>query len=108
MAVQPLLFFNTPGLWQNFANISPKKGDIAKLPKKVREDIAKATSAWKGLQVTIQLMIQNQASHHCHPPKVFGDVSMDPMLNDEEQRSLALMRRMTGVSSSHPSHKNHP
>ncbi|KIK14079.1 hypothetical protein PISMIDRAFT_117675 [Pisolithus microcarpus 441] len=29
-------------------------------------------------------------------------------LNDEEWRSLALMRRMTGVSSSHPSHKNHP
>ncbi|KAI6029227.1 hypothetical protein BKA83DRAFT_4122838 [Pisolithus microcarpus] len=27
----PLLFFDTPGLQQNFANISPKKGDVAKI-----------------------------------------------------------------------------
>ena len=29
-------------------------------PKKVGEDIAKATSAWKGLRVTVQLTIQNR------------------------------------------------
>ena len=32
----------------------------AKSPKKVGEDIAKATSAWKGLRVTVQLTIQNR------------------------------------------------
>lgn len=29
-------------------------------PKKVGEDIAKATSDWKGLRVTVQLTIQNR------------------------------------------------
>jgi len=29
-------------------------------PKKVGEDIAKATAAWKGLRVTVQLTIQNR------------------------------------------------
>jgi len=29
-------------------------------PKKVGEDIAKATTAWKGLRVTVQLTIQNR------------------------------------------------
>jgi len=29
-------------------------------PKKVGEDIAKATSQWKGLRVTVQLTIQNR------------------------------------------------
>lgn len=29
-------------------------------PKKVGEDIAKATGAWKGLRVTVQLTIQNR------------------------------------------------
>jgi len=36
---------------------SPRRGQS---PKKVGEDIAKATSAWKGLRVTVQLTIQNR------------------------------------------------
>lgn len=33
---------------------------VPQSPKKVGEDIAKATSAWKGLRVTVQLTIQNR------------------------------------------------
>ncbi|KAI6018271.1 hypothetical protein BKA83DRAFT_4496658 [Pisolithus microcarpus] len=67
-----------------------------------------STSTYLALENASQLAYNRvcQAAQ-CHTPK-FGDVSMDPMLNDEEQRSLALMCRMTGMSSSHPSHKNHP
>ena len=33
---------------------------VIQSPKKVGEDIAKATTAWKGLRVTVQLTIQNR------------------------------------------------
>jgi large subunit ribosomal protein L12e len=33
---------------------------LSQSPKKVGEDIAKATTAWKGLRVTVQLTIQNR------------------------------------------------
>src|ERR1700742_2880789 len=35
-------------------------GPLLQSPKKVGEDIAKATTAWKGLKVTVQLTIQNR------------------------------------------------
>ncbi|KAI0287469.1 ribosomal protein L11 [Russula brevipes] len=40
--------------------LAPKIGPLGLSPKKVGEDIAKATSQWKGLRVTVQLTIQNR------------------------------------------------
>jgi len=40
--------------------LAPKVGPLGLAPKKVGEDIAKATGDWKGLRVTIQLTIQNR------------------------------------------------
>lgn len=40
--------------------LAPKIGPLGLSPKKVGEDIAKATTAWKGLRVTVQLTIQNR------------------------------------------------
>ncbi|PFH52026.1 hypothetical protein AMATHDRAFT_57708 [Amanita thiersii Skay4041] len=40
--------------------LAPKVGPLGLSPKKVGEDIAKATTAWKGLRVTVQLTIQNR------------------------------------------------
>ncbi|GJJ06370.1 60S ribosomal protein L12 [Clathrus columnatus] len=40
--------------------LAPKIGPLGLSPKKVGEDIAKATSDWKGLRVTVQLTIQNR------------------------------------------------
>ncbi|KAH8929559.1 ribosomal protein L12 [Atractiella rhizophila] len=42
------------------AALAPKIGPLGLSPKKVGEDIAKATGAWKGLRVTCKLTIQNR------------------------------------------------
>jgi len=40
--------------------LAPKIGPLGLSPKKVGEDIAKATADWKGLRVTVKLTIQNR------------------------------------------------
>ena len=40
--------------------LAPKVGPLGLSPKKVGEDIAKATGDWKGLKVTCKLTIQNR------------------------------------------------
>ncbi|KAL9936729.1 hypothetical protein V8E36_004797 [Tilletia maclaganii] len=40
--------------------LAPKIGPLGLSPKKVGEDIAKATGEWKGLRVTVQLTVQNR------------------------------------------------
>ncbi|KAJ1562923.1 60S ribosomal protein L12 [Cladochytrium tenue] len=40
--------------------LAPKIGPLGLSPKKVGEDIAKATQDWKGLRVTVKLIVQNR------------------------------------------------
>ncbi|OLY82642.1 60S ribosomal protein L12 [Smittium mucronatum] len=40
--------------------LAPKLGPLGLSPKKVGEDIAKATKDWKGLRLTVQLTVQNR------------------------------------------------
>ncbi|PCC97405.1 hypothetical protein CO192_20945, partial [Halopseudomonas pelagia] len=40
--------------------MAPKIGPLGLSPKKVGDDIAKATSDWKGLKITVQLVVQNR------------------------------------------------
>eukprot|EP00914_Ancora_sagittata_P002603 GHVO01005636.1.p1 GENE.GHVO01005636.1~~GHVO01005636.1.p1 ORF type:complete len:166 (+),score=39.02 GHVO01005636.1:122-619(+) len=42
------------------SSLAPKIGPLGLSPKKVGDDIAKATSDWKGLKVTVQLTVQNR------------------------------------------------
>jgi large subunit ribosomal protein L12e len=42
------------------AALAPKIGPLGLSPKKVGEDIAKATAKFKGIRVTVQLRIQNR------------------------------------------------
>jgi large subunit ribosomal protein L12e len=42
------------------ASLAPKVGPLGLSPKKIGDDIAKATGDWKGLKVTVQLKIQNR------------------------------------------------
>ena len=42
------------------SSLAPKIGPLGLSPKKVGDDIAKATTAWKGLKITVQLTIQNR------------------------------------------------
>eukprot|EP01066_Platyproteum_vivax_P000060 Platyproteum_vivax@DN10090_c0_g1_i1.p1 len=40
--------------------LAPKIGPLGMSPKKVGEDIQKATAEWKGIRVTVKLTIQNR------------------------------------------------
>ncbi|KAI0237711.1 60S ribosomal protein L12 [Lamellibrachia satsuma] len=40
--------------------LAPKIGPLGLSPKKIGDDIAKATGEWKGLRITVQLTIQNR------------------------------------------------
>ncbi|XP_013402998.1 60S ribosomal protein L12 [Lingula anatina] len=40
--------------------LAPKIGPLGLSPKKVGDDIAKATQDWKGLKITVQLTVQNR------------------------------------------------
>ncbi|XP_043273958.1 60S ribosomal protein L12 [Venturia canescens] len=42
------------------SSLAPKIGPLGLSPKKVGDDIAKATNDWKGLKITVQLTIQNR------------------------------------------------
>ncbi|KAJ3415773.1 60S ribosomal protein L12 [Chytridiales sp. JEL 0842] len=40
--------------------LAPKIGPLGLSPKKVGDDIAKGTAEWKGLRVTVKLIVQNR------------------------------------------------
>merc|ERR1712147_145776 len=40
--------------------LAPKIGPLGLSPKKVGDDIAKATGEWKGMRVTVKLTVQNR------------------------------------------------
>jgi len=42
------------------SSLAPKVGPLGLSPKKVGEDIAKATADWKGLKITVMLTVQNR------------------------------------------------
>ena len=42
------------------STLAPKIGPLGLSPKKVGDDIAKATQDWKGLKITVCLTIQNR------------------------------------------------
>lgn len=42
------------------SSLAPKIGPLGLSPKKVGDDIAKATLDWKGLRITVKLIIQNR------------------------------------------------
>nr|AAX48844.1 L12 [Suberites domuncula] len=42
------------------SSLAPKIGPLGLSPKKVGDDIAKATQDWKGLKVTVKLIVQNR------------------------------------------------
>mmetsp|Transcript_48881 Transcript_48881/g.114778 ORF Transcript_48881/g.114778 Transcript_48881/m.114778 type:complete len:166 (-) Transcript_48881:56-553(-) len=44
------------------SSLAPKIGPLGMSPKKVGDDIAKATKTWKGLNVTCRLTCQNRAA----------------------------------------------
>jgi len=44
------------------SSLAPKVGPLGLSPKKISDDIQKATGDWKGLRITCRLVIQNRAA----------------------------------------------
>jgi len=44
------------------SSLAPKVGPLGLSPKKVGDDMAKATADWKGLKITCQLVVQNRVA----------------------------------------------
>jgi large subunit ribosomal protein L12e len=44
------------------STLAPKVGPLGLSPKKIGDDICKATKEWKGLKVTVKLTIQNRVA----------------------------------------------
>merc|ERR1712140_109395 len=42
------------------ASLAPKIGPLGLSPKKVGDDISKGTTDWKGLKITVKLVVQNR------------------------------------------------
>jgi large subunit ribosomal protein L12e len=42
------------------ASLAPKVGPLGLSPKKIGDDIAKSTQEWKGMKITVKLIIQNR------------------------------------------------
>jgi large subunit ribosomal protein L12e len=47
--------------------LCPQVGPLGLSPKKIGEDIAKATADWKGLKITVQLNVQNRQATVSYP-----------------------------------------
>ena len=64
--IQPWLYFTTVimrtvgGEIGSASSLAPKIGPLGLSPKKVGEDIQKATMDWKGLNVTVKLTVVNR------------------------------------------------
>eukprot|EP00794_Sanderia_malayensis_P016660 gene16660-18353_t len=103
------------------SSLAPKIGPLGLSPKKVGDDIAKATTAWKGLKITVKLTIQNRQAtiSVCpsaasllikalkEPPrdrkkvkhvKHNGNISMDEIYNiAREMRPRSIARKFSGT-----------
>lgn len=54
-------------------------------PKKVGDDIAKATGDWKGLRITVKLTIQNRQAAVCiQPPHIMFSSDLNHAESDSE------------------------
>uniref|UniRef100_A0A803JJT8 Large ribosomal subunit protein uL11 n=2 Tax=Xenopus tropicalis TaxID=8364 RepID=A0A803JJT8_XENTR len=93
--------------------LAPKIGPLGLSPKKVGDDIAKATGDWKGLRITVKLTIQNRQAQVTlrgnlyglrGKPKIWGfikhngNISMDEVISIARQmRHRSLARELSGT-----------
>ena len=55
------------------SSLAPKVGPLGLSPKKIGEDIMKATGDWKGLKITVQLTVQNRQAQ----VKIFSNLATE-------------------------------
>ena len=54
------------------SSLAPKIGPLGLSPKKVGDDICKATGDWKGLKITVKLTIQNRQAQVRQKSELFS------------------------------------
>jgi large subunit ribosomal protein L12e len=59
-AIHTVILRVTGGEGAATAALAPKIGPLGLAPKKISEDIAKNTTEWKGLRITVKLTVQNR------------------------------------------------
>uniref|UniRef100_A0A8P0PK46 Large ribosomal subunit protein uL11 n=1 Tax=Canis lupus familiaris TaxID=9615 RepID=A0A8P0PK46_CANLF len=90
--------------------LAPKIGPLGLSPKKVGDDIAKATGDWKGLRITVKLTIQSRQAQIEVVPSAFaliikqkniehsGNITFDEIVNiDRQMRHRSLARELSGT-----------
>jgi large subunit ribosomal protein L12e len=61
-AVHVVMLRVTGGEGAATAALAPKIGPLGLPPKKISDDIAKASLDWKGLRITVKLTVQNRVA----------------------------------------------
>ncbi|KAJ8299499.1 hypothetical protein KUTeg_023559 [Tegillarca granosa] len=103
------------------ASLAPKIGPLGLSPKKVGDDISKGTTDWKGLKITVKLVVQNRQAkvevvpsasslvikHLKEPPrdrkkvkhvKHNGNISFDDVINIARQmRPRSMAKTLAGT-----------
>ncbi|KAJ1066755.1 hypothetical protein K5549_006307 [Capra hircus] len=83
--------------------LTPKIGPLGLSPKKVGDDIAKATGDWKGLRITVKLTIQTDKPRLRDRKKQknikhSGNITFDEIVNIAQQmRHRSLARELSGT-----------
>uniref|UniRef100_A0A8C0NDW8 Large ribosomal subunit protein uL11 n=1 Tax=Canis lupus familiaris TaxID=9615 RepID=A0A8C0NDW8_CANLF len=72
--------------------LAPKIGPLGLSPKKVGDDIAKATGDWKGLRITVKLTIQSRQAQNEVVPSAFALIIKALKEHQETERSRKTMR----------------
>ena len=67
--------------------LAPKIGSLGLSPRKVGNDITKATSDWRGLRITVKLTIQNRQAHMAAVPSASALTSKPSKSHHETERS---------------------
>ncbi|KAG5459075.1 MAG: ribosomal protein L11 [Olpidium bornovanus] len=92
------------------STLAPKIGPLGLSPKKVGEDIAKATKDWKGLRVTVKLTIQNRQAAVSVVPSasslLIKGLKEPPRDRKKEKNSVYLSCPGGGPKSTHPHNGN--
>merc|ERR1711964_273414 len=68
--------------------LAPKIGPLGLSPKKVGEDIAKATGDWKGLRVTVRLTIKNRQAAVSVVPSASSLALKEPPRDRKKEKNI--------------------
>ena len=87
------------------SSLAPKIGPLGLSPKKVGDDIAKATTAWKGLRITVELKIQNRQATVSVVPSAASLVIKALKEPPRDRKKVRYIRRVFFIFNAYLSHE---